>query len=159
KFQLRPRRLVDVSKVDMSTEILGVKYPSPIVLGPVGGQKSFHADGEIATARGAKAGAHLLILPTATTSGAEEVTQARCGPVWYRVNATNNWAVRNAMWTAGEKAGCPVVGVTVDRRGGRTQEPLSRLQRTDNRECDTCHDRSSLQANMKRRSMYEGLDL
>src|SRR6516165_8700109 len=26
KFQLRPRRLVDVSKVDMSTEILGVKY-------------------------------------------------------------------------------------------------------------------------------------
>ena len=26
KFQLRPRRLVDVSKVDMSTEILGQKY-------------------------------------------------------------------------------------------------------------------------------------
>ncbi len=29
KFQFRPRRLVDVSKVDMSVEILGVKYPSP----------------------------------------------------------------------------------------------------------------------------------
>src|SRR5258708_328516 len=29
KFQLRPRRLVDVSKVDMSPEILGVKYDSP----------------------------------------------------------------------------------------------------------------------------------
>src|SRR5581483_7684251 len=26
KFQLRPRRLVDVSKVDMSCDILGVKY-------------------------------------------------------------------------------------------------------------------------------------
>src|SRR5882757_2903134 len=26
KFQLRPRRLVDVSKVDMSTDILGAKY-------------------------------------------------------------------------------------------------------------------------------------
>ena len=37
KFQLRPRRLVDVSKVDMSTEILGVKYANPIVLAPVGG--------------------------------------------------------------------------------------------------------------------------
>jgi len=34
KFQFRPRRLVDVSKVDMSTEILGVKYASPIVLAP-----------------------------------------------------------------------------------------------------------------------------
>src|SRR3981189_1844148 len=36
KFQLRPRRLVDVSKVDMSTDILGVTYNSPIILAPVG---------------------------------------------------------------------------------------------------------------------------
>src|SRR5207253_9384453 len=55
KFQLRPRRLIDVSKVDMSTEILGVRYASPIVLAPVGGQRSFHDEGEIAPARAAKA--------------------------------------------------------------------------------------------------------
>src|SRR3954468_18869410 len=36
KFELRPRRLVDVSKVDMSTEILGAKYDSPIVIAPAG---------------------------------------------------------------------------------------------------------------------------
>src|SRR6185312_6878703 len=58
KFQLRPRRLVDVSKVDMSTEILGVKYNSPIVLAPSGGHKGYHPDGEPATARGAKSGDH-----------------------------------------------------------------------------------------------------
>src|SRR5437762_252610 len=63
------------------------------------------------------------------------------------------------MVTRAEKAGCPVVAVTVDRSGGRNQETLFRLQRTDTRECSGCHDRSSLQANMKRRSMYEGLDL
>ena len=39
KFQLRPRRLVDVSKVDMSVDILGVKYPNPIVIAPVGGHR------------------------------------------------------------------------------------------------------------------------
>src|SRR5215469_17153286 len=33
-FQLRPRRLVDVSKVDMSADILGVKYASPIIIAP-----------------------------------------------------------------------------------------------------------------------------
>src|SRR5262249_28960363 len=48
KFQLRPRRLVDVSKVDMSVDILGVRYDTPIIIAPVGGQKAFHADGEIA---------------------------------------------------------------------------------------------------------------
>jgi len=46
KFQLRPRRLVDVSKVDMSTEILGVKYDTPIFLSPSGGHKGYHPDGE-----------------------------------------------------------------------------------------------------------------
>ena len=33
-FELRPRRLVDVSKIDMSAEILGTKYDSPIVIAP-----------------------------------------------------------------------------------------------------------------------------
>src|SRR6266568_5779403 len=74
KFQLRPRRLVDVSKVDMSVDILGVKYASPIVLCPVGGHRMFHPDGEIATAKGAKAGNHLQILATPTTTGVEEVS-------------------------------------------------------------------------------------
>src|SRR3984957_11606704 len=55
KFQLRPRRLIDVSKVDMSVDILGTRYASPIVIAPVGGQQSFHEEGEIATAKGAKA--------------------------------------------------------------------------------------------------------
>ena len=77
KFQLRPRRLIDVSKVDMSVDILGTRYPSPIVVAPVGGQRSFHAEGEIATAKAAKAGNHLMILSTATTSGVEDVTAAR----------------------------------------------------------------------------------
>jgi hypothetical protein len=71
KFQLRPRRLVDVSKVDMSVDILGTRYPSPIVVAPVGGQKAFHAEGEIATAKGAKAGNHLMILSTSTAPAGE----------------------------------------------------------------------------------------
>jgi isopentenyl diphosphate isomerase/L-lactate dehydrogenase-like FMN-dependent dehydrogenase len=159
KFQLRPRRLVDVSKVDMSTEILGVRYASPIIVAPVGGQKSFHPEGEIAVARGARPGNHLMILSTATTSSVEEVTAARGAPVWYQLYATNKWDVAKAFVTRAEKAGCPVVAVTVDRSGGRNQETLFRLQRTDTRDCKTCHDRGSLQASLKRRSMYEGVDV
>jgi isopentenyl diphosphate isomerase/L-lactate dehydrogenase-like FMN-dependent dehydrogenase len=159
KFQLRPRRLVDVSKVDMSVDILGTRYPSPIVVAPVGGQKAFHAEGEIATAKGAKAGNHLMILSTATTSSVEDVTAARGAPVWYQLYATNKWEVARAMVIRAEKAGCPVVAVTVDRSGGRNQETLFRLQASDTRDCSGCHDRSSLQANLKRRSMYQGLDV
>jgi 4-hydroxymandelate oxidase len=159
KFQLRPRRLVDVSKVDMSVDILGVRYDTPIVVAPVGGQKAFHEEGEIATARGAKAGNHLQILSTATTSGVEDVTAARGAPIWYQLYATNKWEIAKAFVTRAEKAGCPVVAVTIDRNGGRNQETLFRLRRSDARDCNACHDRSSLQANLKRRSMYEGVDV
>src|SRR5712671_480393 len=159
KFQLRPRRLVDVSKVDMSTEILGVKYASPIVLAPVGGQRSFHDEGEVASARAAKVGEHLQILSTATSLGVEDVTAARGQPIWYQLYATNKWEVAEAMIKRVDKAGALAVAVTVDRSGGRNQETLFRLRPSDTRDCNGCHDRSSLQASMKTRAMYQGIDL
>jgi isopentenyl diphosphate isomerase/L-lactate dehydrogenase-like FMN-dependent dehydrogenase len=159
KFQLRPRRLVDVSKVDMKTDILGVTYDSPIVVAPVGGQRSFHADGEAGTARAAKAGNHLQILSTATSFGVEDVIAARGAPIWFQLYATNKWEVSEYLVKRAEKAGCLAVAVTVDRSGGRNQETLFRLQKTDTRDCSGCHDRSSLQANLKTRGMWQGADL
>src|SRR3954454_6428801 len=85
KYQLRPRRLVDVSKVDISVDILGTKYDSPIVLAPVGGQRSFHDDGELAGARAAKVGNHLQIMSTMASYGVEEVIKARGAPIWLQL--------------------------------------------------------------------------
>jgi isopentenyl diphosphate isomerase/L-lactate dehydrogenase-like FMN-dependent dehydrogenase len=159
KFQLRPRRLVDVSKVDMSVELFGTRYPSPIIVAPVGGQKAFHAEGEMAVARAAKAGDHAMILSTQTTSSVEDVTKARGAPVWFQLYASNKWEVARSHVLRAEKAGCPVVTVTVDRNGGRNQETLFRLTQGDNRDCKGCHDRSSLKANQARRSFFTGVDL
>jgi len=159
KFQLRPRRLVDVSKVDMSADILGVKYDTPIIIAPVGGQKAFHAEGEVAVAKAARTGNHLQILSNQTSSSPEDVTAARDAPIWMQLYATNKWDVAKAFVTRMEKAGCLAVAVTVDRNGGRNQETFSRLRPTDTRDCSTCHDRSSPQANFKTRPMYQGVDL
>ena len=79
KFQLRPRRLIDVSKVDMSVDILGTRYSSPIMLCPIGGHEAYHGDGETGVARAAKAGDHLMILSTQTSTGVEDVVKARAG--------------------------------------------------------------------------------
>ena len=48
KFELRPRRLTDVSKIDMSADILGTTYDSPIVIAPTGSNRAFHPDAEVA---------------------------------------------------------------------------------------------------------------
>jgi isopentenyl diphosphate isomerase/L-lactate dehydrogenase-like FMN-dependent dehydrogenase len=159
KFQLRPRRLVDVSKIDMSTEILGVKYDNPIVIAPIGGNVFFHPDGEVAVAKAAKLGNHLQILSTVTNYGVEDVVAARGAPIWYQLYATNKWEVAEAFVKRAEKAGCLAVAVTVDRSGGRNQETLFRLRPTDTRDCNGCHDRSSLKASLSRRAMYEGVDV
>src|SRR2546426_3780721 len=62
KFQLRPRRLNDVSRVDMSVELFGTKWDTPIIIAPTGGNRAFHDEGELAVARAAKAQAHLQML-------------------------------------------------------------------------------------------------
>jgi 4-hydroxymandelate oxidase len=159
KFQLRPRRLVDVSKVDMSTDILGVKYASPIIIAPTGGHKAYHLDGEEGVAKAAKAGNHLMILSTQTSTGVEDVIKARGGPIWMQLYATNKFEVAAHHVKRAENAGCTGLAVTVDRSGGRNQETLFRLTRTDTRECNSCHDRTSIATDQGVKPMYEGVDL
>src|SRR6187431_3347145 len=64
KFQLRPRRLVDVGRLDTRMELFGETYGSPIVVAPTGSNRAFHEDGELAVARAARAGNHLTMLST-----------------------------------------------------------------------------------------------
>jgi len=100
KFQLRPRRLIDVSKIDMSTEILGQKYNTPIIIAPTGGHRSYHPDGEEGVARAAKAGDHLMILSTQATASVSDVIAARGRPIWSQLYATNKFEVAKHHYKA-----------------------------------------------------------
>src|SRR5437764_1766542 len=73
RIELRPRRLIDVSHVDTKTELFGTVWDSPIFICPTGAQRMFHPDGELATARAAKAKGTLQILSTVTSNSAEDV--------------------------------------------------------------------------------------
>jgi 4-hydroxymandelate oxidase len=159
KFQLRPRRLVDVSKIDMSTEILGQKYETPIIIAPTGGHKAYNPDGEAGVARAAKTGDHLMILSTQATTSVSDVIAARGRPIWSQLYATNKFEVAKHHVESMERQGSIAVAVTVDRSGGRNQETALRMARTDTRQCSACHDRSSLAASLRNDPMYEGADL
>jgi 4-hydroxymandelate oxidase len=159
KFQLRPRRLVDVSKVDMSADILGVKYATPIIVAPAGGHRAYHPDGEVGVATAAKRGDHLMILSTQASTSIEDVTKARGQPIWYQLYATNKFDVAKHHVQRAENAGALAVAVTVDRNGGRNQETLARIMRIDTRQCSDCHDNSNLSAAQRSKPMYDGVDL
>ena len=82
---LKPRRLVDVSKPDLSTQIFGAKWETPLYICPVGGQRAFHAEGEMATARAAKARHHTMMLSNVTTYAIEDVAKTLGTPPWQQL--------------------------------------------------------------------------
>ncbi|MDE3158828.1 MAG: alpha-hydroxy-acid oxidizing protein [Acidobacteriota bacterium] len=139
RFQLRPRRLVDGSKPDLKTEIFGVTWETPIFLCPVGGQRMFHPDGEIAVARAARAKKTTQILSTATSTAVEDVAHALGSPLWYQLYMPNRWEGTEKLVRRVEEAGCPVVAWTVDELQGRNMETAERFRRLDTRDCVSCH--------------------
>jgi 4-hydroxymandelate oxidase len=139
KIALRPRRLVDVSKTDIKTTIFGATWDMPIFICPTGGQRMFHPDGELATARAAKAKNALQILSTVTSVSYEEVSQARTQPVWYQLYAPAKWEDDETLIKRVEAAGCPVLVLTIDLFGGRNTETYRRARRADTRDCSACH--------------------
>ncbi len=139
RIQLRPRKLVDVSKIDTRVELFGTTLDSPIFLCPVGAQGMFHADGEMAVARAAQAKKTLQILSTVTTHSVEDVIKARGGPVWYQLYAVSDWSLTERVAKRAEDAGCPVLAWTIDLLAGRGLETAARFRRTDSRDCGTCH--------------------
>ncbi len=140
KYKLKMRRLAGVSDVDMSVELFGKKWPTPIILSPVGSQRAFHEDGELATARAARSRNHLQILSTVTTSSVEDVAQERGGPVWYQLYPLTDWEGTLDMIHRAEGAGSEVLVLTVDLTGGTdNRETLKRMMKLDTRTCTNCH--------------------
>ena len=154
-YQLRPRRLIDVRHIDMSIELCGKKWPTPIVIAPTGGNQAFHPEGEIAVARAARAKNHLQMLSTVASTAIEDVIEARGEPVWYQLYPIYDWTATEKMVKRAEAAGCPVVALTVDNTMGSNRETVKRFAKLDERDCSVCHTTDY----PRPRPMYEGLDI
>ena len=162
-YFVRSRRLVAVSDIDTSVDILGTRWPTPIILAPVGSQGAYHAEGELASARAARSRDHLQLLSTVSSNSIEAVSEARGAPVWFQLYTQGGWqGVRERLRRA-EAAGSPVVVLTVDLAGGTSaRHTLRRAILDDPRDCATCHEGNGIAARVKPMlgsSEYEGPEL
>ncbi len=115
RLRLRPRVLRDVSAVDTSTTMLGHPVPNPIVVAPTAFHRMAHADGEIASARGAAAAGSHFILSTRSTTPVEEVAAALDGaPFWYQVYVVRDRELTVELTQRAVAAGATAVVLTVD---------------------------------------------
>lgn len=155
RVQLRPRRAIDVTTVDMSVSLFGSKWAAPVIIAPCGSQRAFHPEGEVAVARAAGSKKSLQILSTVSTCSVEDVSKAHGNPVWFQLYSTQRWEVTEKLVKRAAAAGCPVLVMTVDLPVGRNTETLERFKRLDTRKCETCHSETTL---LTRKPMFDGID-
>lgn len=138
-YQLRPRRLVDTTRIDSSVELFGTRWETPIVLAPSG--TLFHPEGPLPVARAAQKQKTLQILGgfQERNHSIEKVMAAREGPVWYQLYASQQMDATLQTVKRIQSAGCPALVWTVDILGGRNLETAQRLRRLDTRQCLSCH--------------------
>jgi L-lactate dehydrogenase (cytochrome) len=84
-YEFMPNYLVDVSKVDCSTEILGQKVSMPLYLCPTGASRMFHHQGELAAARAAAAAGTFYGLSTVSNYSLEQVASDASGPKFFQL--------------------------------------------------------------------------
>ncbi|EXJ91157.1 hypothetical protein A1O1_04266 [Capronia coronata CBS 617.96] len=85
-YRLRPHMLVNATRRDISVELFGTRYPTPLLVAPVGVQKIMHRDAEEATARACQKVRVPMILSSAATRTIEEVAEANAdGDRWYQL--------------------------------------------------------------------------
>jgi lactate 2-monooxygenase len=86
RYRLRPWMLVQATRRDMSVQLFGQTYRSPLLVAPIGVQEIVHPDAEEATARACAAVKVPMILSTAATRSIEQVAKANGdGDRWYQL--------------------------------------------------------------------------
>jgi isopentenyl diphosphate isomerase/L-lactate dehydrogenase-like FMN-dependent dehydrogenase len=156
-FQIRPRGFVDVEKVDTSIELFGQRLDSPIILAPVGHQRAFHDEGELAMARAARVKGNLVILSTFSSCGVRDVVKEHQRPVWFQLYPTSDWNVTRQVLERADEAGCPAVALTIDAPAGSNREMLRRAGKRNSEECRVCH-QPGPEAFVAGHKTFEGID-
>jgi 4-hydroxymandelate oxidase len=162
KWGMRARRLVSAGKPDLSVRLLGETWASPVLLCPLGSQRAFHPDGELASARAAKARGALQVLSTVASTGVADVVRERAGPIWFQVYPTDDLEVAKGLVRKADAAGASAIVLTLDLLDGPgRRETLQRLMRADTRQCAACHTTPRGPGPMEsmRRPNFAGLDI
>lgn len=113
RITLRPRVLVNVEGIDLSTTLFGQALYSPILVGPTANHKRLHPEGELATAAGARAAQALMVVSGRSTQPLAEVVEAAGGSAWFQIDASDDHDGLLRQAEAAVEQGCEAVCLTV----------------------------------------------
>jgi 4-hydroxymandelate oxidase len=115
RWTLLPHVLRDVSTLDLSTTVLGVRVASPILVAPTAMHRFFTADGELATARAAAETGTVYVVSMAATHSVEDVAAvAPDGVRWAQMYMLRDRGRTRALAERTAAAGYGAIVASVD---------------------------------------------
>ena len=142
RIKLRQRVLVDVSRRDLTTSILGETVTLPLALAPIGLAGMQHQDGEIAACRAAQAAGIPFTLSTMSVCSIEDVAEAVDKPFWFQLYVMKDRGFARSLIERAAAAKCSVLMLTID------------LQVLGQRHCDV-HNGLSVPPEIKLRNVLD----
>jgi 4-hydroxymandelate oxidase len=118
RIRLKPRVMVDVSRIDTRVELLGQERAFPILLAPTASQKMMHPEGELGTARGAAAAGATMVLSSLSNFSLEQVAKAAHSEakteLWFQLYVQRDRELTRELVQRAERAGYRALVLTVD---------------------------------------------
>ena len=111
---LRQRVMRDVSGLDLSTELFGVRQPLPLMLAPIGLAGMMARRGEVQAAKAARKAGIPFTLSTVSACSLSEVIRGVGAPVWFQLYMIRDRAFMSDLLAQARAAACPVLVFTVD---------------------------------------------
>ncbi|MCU1275321.1 MAG: FMN-dependent alpha-hydroxy acid dehydrogenase [Bryobacterales bacterium] len=114
RIRLKPRVLVDVSKIDTRINLLGAEHPFPIILAPTGGQGLIRPEGDVEAARGAAAARATYVISSSAGLPVDQIARSTGGSTWFQLYVQKDRGFTRALVQRAEDSGCRALCVTVD---------------------------------------------
>ncbi|WP_423798629.1 alpha-hydroxy-acid oxidizing protein [Neobacillus sp. SAB-20_R2A] len=125
EWKIVPRVFRNVADRDLSIQLLGQNFRTPILLAPIGVQKIMHLEGELASARAAAELGIPFIASTMTSYSMEEIASVMGDSHrWFQLYCSMDNDITRSLVNRAEKSGYSAIVVTLDTTmmGWRVQD-------------------------------------
>ena len=125
RVAFRPRVLIDVAKVDLTTTFLGHPMRIPVMLAPVGSLQVFNPDGGSDSATAAGEFGTVQVVSSVTQPSLEEISGTTDSPKMFQLYIHGDWEWTKEMIDRVKAAGYKGLCITVDTATySRRERPL-----------------------------------
>jgi len=113
RWQLRPRVLRDVSRVNLATTVLGQPIRYPVIVAPTAFHRLAHDQGELASSRAAAAAGTIFTASTVSTYKIEQIV-AQGANTWFQLYCYRDAGVTRQLVKRATAGGCTALVITAD---------------------------------------------